>query len=1139
MYVAYGWPKLLPIAGSQERLIHVSVSGSLLLLVSATDIQVWSATQHRTKLGQLVRDSSSLQYEGINFQATWSVDSKTIAVMTSGCVLQFYSVTPSDKHLQLSGTDTGVFLVELKLFSTVNLLIFGETISVCCLTADESTVIVGLSNGGLQFVSWSGQLLGNAEVLQGRATSNGTMYIPEANGSPTVPVPAPLASHPSFAASNNQAIADCGFTQIEVSSILHILVAVLSEGYVLLCSVNEKGLRQVSDITPQKWVGVLDAICASIGHQQQLLAVGCMRGTVELFNLADNALPLRTISLFDWGYSVDDTGPVNCISWTPDNSTFAVGWQHRGLAVWSVSGCRLMCTIRQGSLSNVFSPSFSMFSGTELSRSEPMVGGVAALAWGEQGYQLFAVEHRNTARLIEFPFAKSCISQNVVGVSHVWQLLHGQDRVLLVQSDEEDQLKIQHLIIPQSYISMNWPVMHVAANSDGTYLAIAGRRGLILYDMQLKKWRVFGDVTQERQVQCVALLWLGKIVVVCNYKEATKSYELNLYPRYHLDETSLLCRRPLLDKPIALDVWQDFILVTYPPFDIHIFHVHIHGNLSPLKPSTVQLFPVRELSIMNARKPPLAMHFLPNVSGECDPPPTCDGTCDDGWRDVAAEAMLRQPTRCMLLRTDGELSLLDLERGSERRLISGVERFWLTCGRPKEEAALIKEVPWWAYGHRGMQVWYPSSPADTSQDAQDVWELDPELDFDREVYPLGVSTGSGVIVGISQRLSLAACAAMPCFEPTPQTQPILPCLLRHLLQRDKLEEAIQLARLSCGRPHFSHSLEWLLFTVFDAAVSSQYVNKKRGKVSPAASHLLQQACILVRQFSEYLDVVVSVARKTDGRHWSELFAAAGKSTELFEECFQKGSYRTAACYILVIQKLEGPTISQQSAVRLLKAALEVSMYELAGELCRFLLRAGREYEDDKDIDRNIFSSFFLGLSSPAPIMGADVHHATVKHILEKHAAHLMELKELQELVAFAKGTQFDITDFLKSEKGKSARLEDFSSALRIIGAKLDVDTPEGRLDTEFLLGHMRAVGFKEWVVVLGTLLRFPEVLLELFRRDVRLWEAYSKTIQSQENYLEFEEFLLALEQDLASTHEITEHALDKEEDEIPNTDQHS
>ena len=45
------------------------------------------------------------------------------------------------------------------------------------------------------------------------------------------------------------------------------------------------------------------------------------------------------------------------------------------------------------------------------------------------------------------------------------------------------------------------------------------------------------------------------------------------------------------------------------------------------------------------------------------------------------------------------------------------------------------------------------------------------------------------------------------------------------------------------------------------------------------SSLLHQTCDLIKNFSEYLDVVVSVARKTDGRHWNDLFAAAGKSTE--------------------------------------------------------------------------------------------------------------------------------------------------------------------------------------------------------------------------------------------------------------------
>lgn len=53
-----------------------------------------------------------------------------IGSQTSGCVLHFYSVTLSDKQLQLSGTDSGLFLVEVKLLSTVTLLLFGETISV-------------------------------------------------------------------------------------------------------------------------------------------------------------------------------------------------------------------------------------------------------------------------------------------------------------------------------------------------------------------------------------------------------------------------------------------------------------------------------------------------------------------------------------------------------------------------------------------------------------------------------------------------------------------------------------------------------------------------------------------------------------------------------------------------------------------------------------------------------------------------------------------------------------------------------------------------------------------------------------------------------------------------------------------------
>jgi len=39
------------------------------------------------------------------------------------------------------------------------------------------------------------------------------------------------------------------------------------------------------------------------------------------------------------------------------------------------------------------------------------------------------------------------MSQGIYGVPNVWQLPHGEDRVLLVQSDDDDELKIHYLII--------------------------------------------------------------------------------------------------------------------------------------------------------------------------------------------------------------------------------------------------------------------------------------------------------------------------------------------------------------------------------------------------------------------------------------------------------------------------------------------------------------------------------------------------------------------------------------------------------------------------------------------------------------------------------------------------------------------
>ncbi|KAK9910352.1 hypothetical protein M0R45_034318 [Rubus argutus] len=1119
MYMAYGWPQVIPLeqglCPSSQKIIYFKVINGLLLVVSPSHLELWSSSQHKVRLGKFMRDSDSLQREGENLQAVWSPDAKLIAVLTSSFYLHLFKVQFSEKKIQFGGKQlSGLFLASISPLLSEQVPFAEKDVTVSNIVSDSKHMLLGLSNGSLYSISWKGEFYGTFELDP--FPRDGCEIAPSShsidNGVASKGVPGTvIANH---CVSKKSAI-----IQLELCFPLRLLFVLYSDGQLVSCSMSKKGLKHAESIKAEKRLGIGDAVCTSVASEQQILAVGTKRGVVELYDLAESASLIRSVSLYDWGYSMEDTGPVSCIAWTPDNSAFAVGWKLRGLTVWSISGCRLMSTIRQIGLSSVSSP---MVKPVNECKYEPLMGGTSLMQWDEYGYRLYAIEERSLERILGFSFGKCCLNRGVSGMTYVRQVIYGDDRLLVVQSEDTDELKMLHLNLPVSYISQNWPVQHVAASKDGMYLAVAGLHGLIIYDIRFKKWRVFGDITQEQKIQCKGLLWMGKIVVVCNYVDSTNTYELLFYPRYHLDQSSLLCRKPLLAKPMVMDVYQDYILVTYRPFDVHIFHVKIFGELTPFTTPNLQLSTVRELSIMTAKTHPAAMRFVPDQLPR-------ERISDNHLTN--SDPLLKEPARCLILRVNGELSLLDLDDGRERELTDSVELFWVTCGQSEEKANLIEEVSWLDYGHRGMQVWYPSLGVDPFKQ-EDFLQLDPELEFDREVYPLGLLPNAGVVVGVSQRMSFSACTEFPCFEPTPQAQTILHCLLRHLIQRDKREEALRLAQLSAEKPHFSHCMEWLLFTVFEADISRQSANKNQSSVPKNAknSSLLEKTCDLLRNFPEYFDVVVSVARKTDGRHWADLFSAAGRSTELFEECFQRRWYRTAACYILVIAKLEGPAVSQYCALRLLQATLDESLYELAGELVRFLLRSGREYEQaSTDSDRQAPSSpRFLGyfgfrssyrkpsLDKSTSFKEQNAHVASVKNILESHASYLMSGKELSKLVAFVKGTQFDLVEYLQRERHGCARLENFASGLELIGQKLQMSILQSRFDAEFLLAHMCSVKFKEWIVVLATLLRRSEVLFDLFQHDMRLWKAYSITLQSHPAFTEYHDLLGDLEEQLSS-----------------------
>jgi RAB6A-GEF complex partner protein 1 len=121
-----------------------------------------------------------------------------------------------------------------------------------------------------------------------------------------------------------------------------------------------------------------------------------------------------------------------------------------------------------------------------------------------------------------------------------------------------DGLAVHHAPLPHAYVSACWPVQQLAVCQNILDIAVAGTHGVVLYDRRQSRWRVFGDVRQERAFRARLLAWLPGIVIVCRQEATDGALEqwddaggsgecaIVLHSRFHLDEASVLCRLPLV-----------------------------------------------------------------------------------------------------------------------------------------------------------------------------------------------------------------------------------------------------------------------------------------------------------------------------------------------------------------------------------------------------------------------------------------------------------------------------------------------------------------------------------------------------------------------------------------------------------------
>lgn len=370
MYMAYGWPQVIPLESglcpTSQQIIYLKVVDRLLLVVCPSHFELWSSSQHRVRLGKYKRDPDSIAREGENVQAIWSPDTKLIAVLTSSFYLHIYKVQFMEKKIHIGGKQpSSLSLANISLLMNEEVPFSEKDLMMSNIICDSKNLLVGLSNGSLYNMSWKGEFYGALDLDFHLNTGNGHTKL--SNG----------VVSSSHSLSRKSAI-----TYLEFSLPLRLLFVLFSDGQLVLCSISKRGLKQADSVKPEYRLGSGDAVCASISPDQQILAVGTRRGVIELYEISEPISLIRSVSLHDWGYSMDDTGAVSSISWTPDSSAFAVGWKLRGLTVWSISGCRLMSTIRQIGLNSVSSPGVKQ---NPDGNYEPLMSGTSFMQWLNMG----------------------------------------------------------------------------------------------------------------------------------------------------------------------------------------------------------------------------------------------------------------------------------------------------------------------------------------------------------------------------------------------------------------------------------------------------------------------------------------------------------------------------------------------------------------------------------------------------------------------------------------------------------------------------------------------------------------------------------------------------------------------------------
>ncbi|XP_075382619.1 guanine nucleotide exchange factor subunit RIC1 isoform X3 [Mycteria americana] len=1107
MYFLSGWPKrLLCPLESLEQPLHIQTDPqrAFFAVLSPSQLSIWYCRPSVLIVSYKELSKAASQF-GPYKQAEWRPDSTMIAVSTANGYILFFEIPSArDKYLyepmypkgspHLKGTphykeEQCAPSLHLEMKKVLDL-----QASITSLQSMLEDLLVATADGFLHLVHWDG-------MTNGRKAINLC----------TVPFSVDLQSS---RAGSFLGFEDVYIRDMEYCATLDGFAVVFNDGRVgFIAPMSSRFTAELHGVWAQD---VIDGTCVAVNNKYRLMAFGCANGSVQVYTIDTTTGAMQfshKLELTPKQYPDiwNKTGPVKLIKWSPDSCVVMVTWECGGLSLWSVFGAQLICTL---------GGDFAYQS--DGAKKDPLK--ISSMTWGSEGYHLWVIDGNSSSNMkferdannearqfgiLQFHFIKSALTVNPCMSNQEQVLLQGEDRLYLncgdatqAQSPRNTSAHSEHkptrergpfsdgsldsqglstllghrhwhvVQIHSTYLESNWPMRFSAIDKLGQNVAVVGKFGFAHYSLLTKKWKLFGNITQEQNMMVTGgLAWWNDFIVLACYNLNDHQEELRIYLRTsNLDNAFAHITKVQADT-LLLSVFRDIVILFRADCSICLYSIERRSEgLNP----TASIQVLQEVSMSRYIPHPFLVVSVTLTSVRTEtgitlkmPQQACE----------AESIMLNLAGQLIMLQRDRSgPQIRDKDSNPNQRkhlpfcapvvLAQSVENVWTTCRINKQKRHLL-EALWLSCGGAGMKVWLPLFPRDHRK-PHSFLSRRIMLPFHINIYPLAVLFEDALVLGAVNDTVLYDClytqtsarehleVLFPFSIVERTSQIYLHHILRQLLVRNLGEQALLLAHSCATLPYFPHVLELMLHEVLEEEATSR---------EPIPDPLLPTVAKFITEFPLFLQTVVHCARKTEYALWNYLFAAVGNPKDLFEECLMAQDLDTAASYLIILQNMEVPAVSRQHATLLFNTALEQGKWDLCRHMIRFLKAIGSgetdtppatpttqepssssgfEFFRHRSISlsqsaENLHSKFNLTktLSMPSGPSGKRwskdsdcAENMYIDMMLWRHARRLLEEIKLKDLGCFAAQLGFELIGWLCKERARAARVEDFVFALK-------------------------------------------------------------------------------------------------------------